>query len=108
MEVPRLGVESEPQLLANATATATADPSHICDLHHSPQQCWILNPLSEARDRTCLLIDDRIISTEPQWELREQFLGINSYWKDLPQVTKKPSTFFLPFYYDFVIKAMVS
>ena len=30
----------------------------ICDLHHSWwQQCWILNPLSEARDRTHILMD---------------------------------------------------
>ena len=49
MEVPRLGVESELQLPADATATATAtlDPSHLCDLLHSSQQR--LNPLSEAR-----------------------------------------------------------
>ena len=41
-EVPRLGVESELQLqvYATATATATATPD--------------LNPLSEARDRTCI------------------------------------------------------
>jgi len=30
MEVTRLGVESELQLLATATATARQDPSHIC------------------------------------------------------------------------------
>ena len=42
MEVPRLGVESELQLLAYTTATATPDPSHICNLHHSSQKCWIL------------------------------------------------------------------
>ena len=52
MEVPRLGVKSELQLPAYATATATRDPSHICDLHHSSQQRQILNPLSEARDQT--------------------------------------------------------
>ena len=44
MEVSRLGVESELWLLAYVTATATPD------LHHSSQQCRILNPLSEARD----------------------------------------------------------
>ena len=44
MEVPRLGVESELQLL---DATATWDPSFICDLHHSSWQCQILNPLSK-------------------------------------------------------------
>ena len=50
MEVPRLGVKSELQLPAYATATATRDQSPVCDLHHSSQQCWILNPLKEARD----------------------------------------------------------
>ena len=46
MEVPKLGVESELQLLAYTTATATAtwDPSCICDLHHSSWQRWILSP----------------------------------------------------------------
>ena len=52
MEIPRQGVESELLLPAYITATATRDPSHICDLHHSSQQHWILNPLSEARNRT--------------------------------------------------------
>ena len=50
MELPKLGVELELQLLAYATATAIWDLSHICDLHHSLWQCWILNMLSEARD----------------------------------------------------------
>ena len=31
--------------------------SHVCNLHHSSWQCWFLNPLSEARDRTCVLMD---------------------------------------------------
>ena len=44
MEVPRLGVESELQPPAYATATATLDPSCVCDLHHSSWQCRILNP----------------------------------------------------------------
>ena len=44
------------QLPAYATATATRDPSHVCDLHHSSRQRWILNPLREARDRTCSLM----------------------------------------------------
>ena len=52
MEVPRLGVKSELQLLAYAAATATWEPSHICDLHHSSWQHLILNPLSKASDRT--------------------------------------------------------
>ena len=57
MEVPRLGVQSELQLPAYTAATATPDPSHICDLQHSARQCWILNPLSETRDRTHILKD---------------------------------------------------
>ena len=32
MEVPMLGVQLELQLLAYTTATATQDPSHVCDL----------------------------------------------------------------------------
>ena len=35
MEVPRLGVESELQLLDYTTATATWDPSHVCNLYRS-------------------------------------------------------------------------
>ena len=53
VEVPRLVVELELQLPAYTITTATQDPSHIYDLHHSSRQCQILNPLSEARDRTC-------------------------------------------------------
>jgi len=59
MKVPRLGVSSELQLLA--TATAAPDPSHVCDLHHSSRQRQILNPLSEARNRTYnLMVPSRI------------------------------------------------
>ena len=61
LEVPRLEVESEPQLPAYTTATATWDPSHISHLHHSPMQHRILNPLIEARDRTCILMDTSLI-----------------------------------------------
>ena len=57
MEVPRLGVELELQLPAYTTATATQDPSCICDLYHSSWQRQILNSLSEARDRTHILMD---------------------------------------------------
>jgi len=56
MEVSRLGVESELQLPACTTATATSDLSCMCDVHHSSRQSWILNALSEARDRTPKLI----------------------------------------------------
>ena len=56
-EVPKLGVESDLFPLACTTATAMPDPSHIYSLHHSSQQHWILNPLSEARDGTRNLMD---------------------------------------------------
>ena len=45
------------QLLAYTTATGMQDLSLVCDLHHNSQQHWILNPLSKARDRTCVLMD---------------------------------------------------
>ena len=57
MEVPRLGVELELQLLAYTIATARQDPSHVCDPHLSSWQCWILNPLSKARDRIFVFMD---------------------------------------------------
>ena len=56
MEVPRLGVESELQLPAYATATATPDLILVCDLHDSSQQRQIFNPLSKAKDRTLNLM----------------------------------------------------
>ena len=45
MEVPRLGVKSELQVLAYTTATAMPDLNRIYDLCDSLWQCW-----SEARD----------------------------------------------------------
>ena len=59
MEVLRLGVKPEPQLPAYTTATATPDLSHVFSLHHSSRHCWILNPLSKARDPTHVLMDAR-------------------------------------------------
>ena len=58
MGVLKLGVESELQLPACTTATATAaqDPSRVCGPHHSSQPRRILNPLSEARDRSYILV----------------------------------------------------
>ena len=56
MEVPRLGVLPELQLLAYTTAIATWEPSRICDLHHISWQRWIPNPLSKAVDQACNLM----------------------------------------------------
>ena len=57
MEVPSPGVESELQLLAYTTATEMRDPSRIFDLQQSSRQRRILDPLSKAGDRTCVLLD---------------------------------------------------
>ena len=56
MEFSRLGVRSELQLPAYSTATAMWDLSLVWDPHHSSWQCRILNPLSEARDQTPVLM----------------------------------------------------
>ena len=63
MEVPRLGVQLELQLLAYATAIVTPDLSCIFNLYHSPPQCQILNPLSKARDQACILMDPSQVTT---------------------------------------------
>ena len=56
-ELPSLGVKSELQPLAYTTTTAMPDPSHLFDLHHSSWQLRIPNPLIQARDQTCVLVD---------------------------------------------------
>ena len=81
MEFPRLGVESELQLLAYTTATAMPDLSPIFDLRHSSQPSWLFNALSEARDQTPssrILVG--FITVEPQqkfpdvmWLLKPEF-----------------------------------
>ena len=51
-------------------ATATSDPSCICDLHHSSGQRWILNPLSNTRARTHVLMDTSrvLVSMAAEWK----------------------------------------
>ena len=56
MEVPMLGVKSELQLPAYATVMIMQDQSQVCDLYHSSWHCGMCNPLSEARDQTCILM----------------------------------------------------
>ena len=56
MEVPRLGVKWELQLLAYTTAAAIPDPSLICNLCCSLWQCEVFKPLSQARDQTHILM----------------------------------------------------
>ena len=52
-----LEVKSGLPPLAYTTTPATLDLSHICDLQRSSLHHQIPNPLSEARDRTCILTD---------------------------------------------------
>ena len=71
MEVPRLGVKLEIELLAYATATATWDLNHVCNLHHSSRQCRIPDPLIARPGikppSSWILV--RFTSTVPQQEL---------------------------------------
>ena len=57
-----LELQLQLQLPAYTTATAMPDLSRVCDPHHSSRQHRILNPLSEARDRTCVLMDTSGVS----------------------------------------------
>ena len=73
----QIRVESEMQLLAYTIATATQNPSHVCNLQHSSWQHWILNLFSKARDRThILMILVIFVTTEPQQELQSDFFII--------------------------------
>ena len=51
------GVKLELHLQAYAIAMAPTDLSCVCELCHSLWQRHIFNPLSEARDQTCILMD---------------------------------------------------
>ena len=47
--------------MAQATAKAMPDLSHVCNIYHSSRQQWILNPLNEARDKThSLMVSSQI------------------------------------------------
>ena len=79
-----LGVQSELQLPAYATAATTPYPSHIWDLHRSSRQHRILNPLSEARDQTRNLmvpswIRFRSATTGDPWQLILYIIVCTSY-----------------------------
>ena len=90
-EVPRLVVEPELQLPAYITATATWDQVCICDLQHSSQQCWILNLLSEARDRTRILMATSWVHNPLSHEGKSKGLSFG--------VRKDPFKFSFSFYF---------
>ena len=60
MEVPGPGAESELQLMAYTTATATLDLTYICNTCCSSWQHWILNPLSQAKYWTHILTETKL------------------------------------------------
>ena len=70
MEVPRLGVKSELQPLAYATATGMPDLSRICDLHTAHGNAgsvthWARPGVEPAFSRILV----RFLTAEPKWEL---------------------------------------
>ena len=74
MEVPRLGVKLELQLPAYATATATWDPSCVCDLHHSSWQTQSLTHLGRLGIKpTSSWILVGFVTAEPQPELHRHY-----------------------------------
>ena len=79
MEVPRLGVQLELQLLAHTTATAMPDPSHLCHLHQRSCNAGSLThcvrPEIEPATSWFLI---RFVSAAPLWELhRFNFCLVN-------------------------------
>ena len=90
-EVLRLGVESELQLPTYTTATALWDLSRNCYLHHSSRHYQILNPLSEAREQTCVLMDPGQIHNLLSHDGRAQ----DSVFKEQMTVDAKPASWVL-------------
>ena len=87
MEVPRVGVKLELQLPAY-----TRDLSHICDLCHSSWQCWILYPLSEARDQTYILMYTSLVPNHLSHNGNSIFFLKKSqlYWDSIQILTIHP------------------
>ena len=112
MEVPRLGVESEPRV--SATATATPDPSCICNLHRSIGQCQILNPLSEARDGYSL--DSLLLSHNGNsqgdfsygWMVRNMVMLQSDELCDLRKELNVSELCFLSFFFFFFLSFVFS
>ena len=70
MEVPRLGVESELQLLATAAATATWDQSLVCDLYQAHGNTGSLtHQVRPGIEPSSSWILVSFVTTEPQQKL---------------------------------------
>ena len=72
MEVPRLGMASEPQLSALTTATAREDPSHVCDLQLMATPDGQPTEQGQGWNQSCWILVD-LVSTVPRWELQILF-----------------------------------
>ena len=71
MEIPSLGVESELQLLAYITATATEDPSHVCDYTTAHGNTGSLTHWARPEiEPATLWFLVGFFSAAPQWELQ--------------------------------------
>ena len=93
-EVPRLGVKLELQLPACATAIATQDPNHICDLCCYLWQCQVLNPVREAMDWTHILMDTSQVLKLLSHNVNSLF--IHSKCNSLHLLTPNPQSIPLP------------
>ena len=81
------GVKSELQLPAYTTATTMQDTSCICGLHHSSQQCWILNPVRETRDQAHILLDTSQVQTH--WGTMELLVAFIFWIKEEEKLSTK-------------------
>ena len=86
--------------------------SHIFHLHHSSWQCQILNPLSGARDRTCILMDTSQVlnplchnGNSPQY-FNMIFLNLCSIFSYVP--SSIASTIYLPLSFIFLKQLTIS
>ena len=101
MDIPRLGIESELQLPPYASTTATPDPCYICNLHHSAQQCQILNPLSRARVWIHILMHtSRVHDHWATRELQGSFLFTNGYPEFVGKTILSSSNYIVTFIYE--------
>ena len=82
MEVHRLGVKSELQLPAYATATAIRALSCICNLYHSSRKHQILNPLGKVTSSWVLVgfVNHWAMKGTPDFLFLVTIYPIIKYW----------------------------